>query len=233
MNSTTATPTTAKASMSSSAEEWQVIVLIIIIWALGAILQGGYATRSRMIYIIKLILLWLLQPFTLVVTIWAAVNHGSSKTDAVFIISVIFAVLTFCTWLKYWYDSIRLVMKTHSAWSFSPESRLLAGIMDPMGNWRCIPIDHMAPVESPVVKHGKLKLHGQELATGVSVTSPPKGLMVVSPSDTFHYTLKKTIESTDDRDLAVLIYQGDRASNAGLHSISTSSSGNARLYKYV
>ncbi|AFD29203.1 membrane protein [White-eye coronavirus HKU16] len=217
----------------SDAQEWQVIVFIIIIWALGVILQGGYATRTRIIYIIKLILLWLLQPFTLVVTIWAAVDNGSNKTGAVFIISVIFAVLTFLSWLRYWYDSIRLVVKTHSAWSFSPESRLLAGIMDPLGNWRCIPIDHMAPILAPVVKHGKLKLHGQELATGVPVTSPPKGMIVVSPSDTFHYTLKKTIESTDDRDLAVLIYQGDRASNAGLHSITTSGSGNARLYKYI
>lgn len=217
----------------SDAEEWQLIVFIVIIWALGVILQGGYATRNRIIYILKLILLWLLQPFTLVVTIWAAVDKGSQPTSAVFIIAVIFSVLTFISWLRYWYDSIRLVMKTHSAWSFSPENRLLAGIMDPLGNWRCIPIDHMAPILAPVVKHGKLKLHGQELASAVPVTSPPKGMIVVSPSDTFHYTLKKTIESTDDRDLAVLIYQGDRASNAGLHSITTSGSGNSRLYKYI
>ncbi|ACJ12055.1 membrane protein [Thrush coronavirus HKU12-600] len=216
----------------SDAQEWQVIVFIIIIWALGVILQGGYATRARLIYIIKLILLWLLQPFTLVVTIWSAVDNGNNKTGAVFIISIIFAVLTFLSWLRYWYDSIRLVIKTHSAWSFSPESRLLAGINDPMGNWRCIPIDHMAPILAPVVKHGKLKLHGQELASGVTVSSVPKSMIVVSPSDTFHYTLKKTID-TDERDFAVLIYQGDRVSNAGLHSITTSDSGNARLYKYL
>ncbi|ACJ12064.1 membrane protein [Munia coronavirus HKU13-3514] len=217
----------------SDANEWQIIVFIILIWALGVILQGGYATRNRIIYIIKLILLWLLQPFTLVVTIWTAVENGSKPGGAVFIIAIVFAILTLLSWLRYVYDSIRLVLKTHSAWSFSPESRLLAGIMDSMGNWRCIPIDHMAPILTPVLKHGRLKLHGQQLATGLSVTSPPKSMVVVTPSDTFHYTLRKTIESTDDRDLAVLIYQGDRSSNAALHTITTSNSGNARIYNYL
>ncbi|QSE37599.1 M [Deltacoronavirus HNU2] len=218
--------------MSMDAEEWQIIVFIVIVWALGVILQGGYATRNRMIYVIKLILLWLLQPFTLVVTIWAAVEHGVEK-DALFIVSIIFAVLTFISWARYWYDSIRLLMKTRSAWALSPESRLLAGIMDPMGGWRCIPIDHMAPILTPVVKHGRLKLHGQELANGVSVRSPPQDMVIVSPSDTFHYTFKKQVESNNDPEFAVLIYQGDRASNAGLHTITTSKAGDARLYKYM
>nr|QLI47733.1 MAG: M protein [Deltacoronavirus sp.] len=209
----------------SDAEEWQLIVFIILIWALGVILQGGYATRNRIIYIIKLVLRRL--------PIWTAVDKGSEPGSAVFIIAIVFAVLTFVSWLRYVYDSIRLVLKTHSAWSFSPESRLLAGIMDNMGNWRCIPIDHMAPILTPVLKHGKLKLHGQQLATGISVTSPPKSMVVVTPSDTFHYSLKKTIESSDDRDLAVLIYQGDRSSNSALHSITTSNSGNARIYNYL
>nr|QXV26938.1 membrane protein [Porcine deltacoronavirus] len=216
----------------SDAEEWQIIVFIAIIWALGVILQGGYATRNRVIYVIKLILLWLLQPFTLVVTIWTA-GDRSSKKDAVFIVSIIFAVLTFISWVKYWYDSIRLLMKTRSAWALSPESRLLAGIMDPMGTWRCIPIDHMAPILTPVVKHGKLKLHGQELANGISVRNPPQDMVIVSPSDTFHYTFKKPVESNSDPEFAVLIYQGDRASNAGLHTITTSKAGDARLYKYM
>ncbi|AFD29211.1 membrane protein [Sparrow coronavirus HKU17] len=216
----------------SESEEWQIIVFIAIIWALGVILQGGYATRNRMIYVLKLILLWLLQPFTLVVTVWAAVDHANKK-DAVFIVSIIFAVLTFISWAKYWFDSIRLLMKTRSAWALSPESRLLAGIMDPMGNWRCIPIDHMAPILTPVVKHGKLKLHGQELASGISAKSPPQDMVIVSPSDTFHYTFKKPVESNSDPEFAVLIYQGDRASNAGLHTITTSKPGDALLYKYM
>ncbi|AXP20283.1 membrane protein [Quail deltacoronavirus] len=216
----------------SDADEWQIIVFIVIIWALGVILQGGYATRNRMIYVIKLILLWLLQPLTLLVTIWTAVENGNQK-GAVFIVSIIFAVLTFLSWAKYWYDSIRLLTKTRSAWALSPESRLLAGIMDPMGTWRCIPIDHMAPILTPVVKHGRLKLHGQELANGISAKNPPQDMVIVSPSDTFHYSFKKSVESNNDPEFAVLIYQGNRASNAGLHTITTPKGSDALLYKYM
>uniref|UniRef100_A0AB39AG28 Membrane protein n=1 Tax=Bird deltacoronavirus CalidrisCN24 TaxID=3237949 RepID=A0AB39AG28_9NIDO len=217
----------------SDTQEWQIIVFIILIWALGIILQGGYATRFRIIYVIKLVILWLLQPFTLVVTIWTAVDTAGTPTSATFIIAVVFAVLTAISWLRYAYDSIRLVMKTHSAWSFSPESRIIAGIVDGMGNGRCVPLDYMAPILAPVIKHGKLKLHGQELAAGLSVGTVPKDMAVFTPSDTFHYRLWKTIESTSDSNVAVLIYQSDRASNAGLHTITTSGSGNARLYKYM
>nr|QLI47718.1 MAG: M protein [Deltacoronavirus sp.]QLI47723.1 MAG: M protein [Deltacoronavirus sp.] len=216
----------------SDAQEWQLIVFIIIIWALGVILQGGYATRNRIIYIIKLILLWLLQPFTLVVTIWTAVDKRHEPSSAVFIIAIVFAVLTFLFWLRYVYDSIRLVLKTHSAWSFSPESRLLAGVMDNMGNWRCIPIDHTSPILTLTLKEAKLKLHGQQIAAGISVNSPPKSVLVVSPSDTLHYSLKKTIES-NDRDFAVFIYQWDQSSNSALHSVTTSDSDKNRLHKYL
>ncbi|AFD29246.1 membrane protein [Common moorhen coronavirus HKU21] len=253
-------------------EEWSLIIFISIIWALSSILQGGYATRYRFVYVIKLVLLWLLQPLTLGFSIYAAVyfampatylkltgestdyinqtnahyqrNYHTSKlysrkgldnseTIAQFTLAILFAVLTFVSWCKYMYDSIRLALKTKSAWSFSPETRLIAGIVDMMGNGRCVPLDYMTPILAPVIKHGTLKLHGQKLASGLSVKTVPKHMAVFTPSDTFHYVLRKTIESTEDDNIAVLIYQSDRASNAGLHTITTSGSGNSRLYKYM
>uniref|UniRef100_A0AB39AG56 Membrane protein n=1 Tax=Bird deltacoronavirus AnasCN24 TaxID=3237947 RepID=A0AB39AG56_9NIDO len=214
----------------SEANEWQIIVFIVIIWALGLILQGGYATRFRFVYIIKLILLWILQPFTLVVTIWTAVENGSHPASALFIVPVVFAILTFVSWIRYLYDSIRLVIKTKSPWSFSPESRLLACMHDGTGNMRTVPIDYLPTALCPVLVRGKFMLHGQVMATQMSLSQAPKVLYVATPSHTYHYALRKTFQDPELSDTATYIYLVEKISKADLHSVSTGS--NAALYKH-
>uniref|UniRef100_A0AB39AFN7 Membrane protein n=1 Tax=Bird deltacoronavirus HKU19 TaxID=3237952 RepID=A0AB39AFN7_9NIDO len=215
----------------SEAVEWQLIVFIILIWALGFILQGGYAARHKVIYVIKLILLWLLQPFTLVVTIWTAVDKGDTPSSAVFIIAIIFAILTLVIWLKYWYDSIRLVIKTKSGWSFSPETRLLVCAIDGMGNVKCAPVDHLPTALTPVLVMGRFMLNGQLLMAQQTVQTAPRALYVMTPSQTYHFTLKKTFQDPDFKDTATFCYLVDRISKADLQSVTTGS--NYALYKHL
>lgn len=215
----------------SDVEEWQLIVFIIIIWTLGFILQTGYASRYRFVYVLKLILLWLLQPFTLVVTIWTAVNNGQTPSSATFIIAIIFTLLTFITWVKYWYDSIRLVIKTKSGWAFSPETRLLVCATDGMGNVKCAPVDYLPTALSPVLVMGRFMLNGQLLMAQQTVNSVPRTLYVMTPSQTYHYTLKKTFQDTDFKETATFCYLVDRISKADLQSVTTGN--NYALYKHL
>uniref|UniRef100_A0AB39AGH8 Membrane protein n=1 Tax=Bird deltacoronavirus HKU20 TaxID=3237953 RepID=A0AB39AGH8_9NIDO len=213
----------------SDYSEWQLIVFIVIIWALGIILQGGYATRFRFTYILKLILLWVLQPFTLVVTIWTAVDKGSEPTSALFIIAVIFSVLTFVSWAKYWYDSIRLAIKTKSAWALSPESRLLACMLDNSGIMHAVPLDYLPTALCPVLVRGKFMLHGQCVAKQMTLSSVPRTFYVATPSHTYHYSLRKTFQDPELPDTATYIYLVEKISKADLSSVTTGN--NAAFYK--
>nr|WCC63160.1 membrane protein [Bat Coronavirus MpYN20]WCC63793.1 membrane protein [Bat Coronavirus MsYN20] len=189
-DSTTASPTTPTGN-SIPVEEvvehlrnwnfsWNVILTVFLV-----VLQYGNFKYSKLLYGLKMAILWLLWPLVLALSIfdaWASFDVNWTY----FAFSIVMACITFVLWIMYFINSFRLYRRTQSFWAFNPETDAIITI-SVFGKVVAIPVITPPTGITLTVLSGKLLVEGIPIANGVSVTQLPSYVTVAKANTTIIY----------------------------------------------
>lgn len=102
-------------------KDWNFAVAALLLF-ITALLQWGYPSRSKFIWLLKMFVLWLLWPLSIAASVFA-ILHPINTVSYGFAIA--FACISGMMWVSYFVTSLRLLCRTRSLWSFVPESDML------------------------------------------------------------------------------------------------------------
>nr|UYF12128.1 membrane protein [Porcine epidemic diarrhea virus] len=159
---------------------WNIILTILLV-----VLQYGHYKYSAFLYGVKMAILWILWPLALALSLFDA--WASFHVNWVFFaFSILMACVTTMLWIMYFVNSIRLWRRTHSWWSFNPETVALL-TTSVMGRQVCIPVLG-APTGVTLTRlSGTLLVEGYKVATGVQVSQLPNFVTVAKATTTIVY----------------------------------------------
>ncbi|QDF43802.1 matrix protein [Coronavirus BtSk-AlphaCoV/GX2018C] len=159
---------------------WNIILTILLV-----VLQYGHYKYSRVLYGLKMAILWLLWPLVLALSIfdaWASFNVNW----VFFAFSILMACVTAVLWIMYFVNSIRLWRRTHSWWSYNPETDSILSV-SVLGRHVCLPILGAPTGVTLTLLNGTLLVEGYQVATGVQVNNLPGYVTVAKASTTIVY----------------------------------------------
>nr|Q0ZME4.1 RecName: Full=Membrane protein; Short=M protein; AltName: Full=E1 glycoprotein; AltName: Full=Matrix glycoprotein; AltName: Full=Membrane glycoprotein [Human coronavirus HKU1 (isolate N5)]ABC70722.1 membrane glycoprotein [Human coronavirus HKU1]ABD75508.1 membrane glycoprotein [Human coronavirus HKU1]ABD75516.1 membrane glycoprotein [Human coronavirus HKU1]ABD75524.1 membrane glycoprotein [Human coronavirus HKU1]ABD75628.1 membrane glycoprotein [Human coronavirus HKU1] len=149
-------------------KEWN-FSLGVILLLITIILQFGYTSRSMFVYLIKMIILWLMWPLTIILTIF---NCFYALNNVFLGLSILFTIISIVIWILYFVNSIRLFIRTGSWWSFNPETNNLMCI-DMKGKMYVRPVIEDYHTLTATVIRGHLYIQGVKLGTGYTLADLP------------------------------------------------------------
>lgn len=158
-------------------KEWNFSLGIILLF-ITIILQFGYTSRSMFIYVVKMIILWLMWPLTIVLCIF---NCVYALNNVYLGFSIVFTIVSIVMWIMYFVNSIRLFIRTGSWWSFNPETNNLMCI-DMKGTVYVRPIIEDYHTLTATIIRGHLYMQGVKLGTGFSLSDLPAYVTVAKVS---------------------------------------------------
>ncbi|QGX41954.1 membrane protein [alphacoronavirus sp. WA3607] len=159
---------------------WNVILTIFLI-----VLQYGQYKYSKVLYGLKMLVLWLLWPLVLALSIfdsWA--SFGVNWTFFAF--SILMSCITLLLWIMYFVNSFRLYRRTQTFWAFNPETDAIISL-SVFGRNVSIPIITAPTGITLTVLSGTLLVEGIKVATGVLVNQLPSYVTVAKPGTTIVY----------------------------------------------
>nr|WCZ55895.1 MAG: M [Miniopterus bat coronavirus HKU8] [Miniopterus bat coronavirus HKU8] len=159
---------------------WNVILTIFLV-----VLQYGQFKYSKLLYGLKMLILWLLWPLVLALSIfdaWASFDVNWTY----FAFSIVMACITLVLWIMYFINSFRLYRRTQSFWAFNPETDAIVTI-SVFGKVVAIPVIQPPTGITLTVLSGKLLVEGIPVANGVSVTQLPSYVTVAKANTTIIY----------------------------------------------
>lgn len=175
LNNMSSTDTTPAPSYTWTADEaikflkeWNFSLGIILLF-ITIILQFGYTSRSMFVYVIKMFILWLMWPLTIILTIFNCVYALNSVYLG---FSIFFVIVSIIMWIVYFVNSIRLFIRTGSWWSFNPETNNLMCV-DMKGKMYVRPIIEDYHTLTCTIIRGHLYIQGIKLGTGYSLSDLP------------------------------------------------------------
>uniref|UniRef100_A0AB39ACP6 Membrane protein n=1 Tax=Bird gammacoronavirus AnasCN24 TaxID=3237959 RepID=A0AB39ACP6_9GAMC len=188
---------------------------------MSMILQYGYATRSRFMYVIKMIVLWLFCPLNIAVGVISCIYPVGTGGFAAAIVLTIFACLSF---VGYWIQSIRLFKRCRSFWAFNPESDAVGSISLTTGQTCTFSIESVPMVLSPIIKAGVLYCEGQWLAK-CTPSEVPQHIYVCTPDRRNVY--KRVAAYSGDnkankKSFATFVFTKESVDSGDLDSVATS-----------
>uniref|UniRef100_A0AB39ACS3 Membrane protein n=1 Tax=Bird gammacoronavirus AnasCN24 TaxID=3237959 RepID=A0AB39ACS3_9GAMC len=188
---------------------------------MSMILQYGYATRSRFMYVIKMIVLWLFWPLNIAVGVISCIYPVGTGGFAAAIVLTIFACLSF---VGYWIQSIRLFKRCRSFWAFNPESDAVGSISLTTGQTCTFSIESVPMVLSPIIKAGVLYCEGQWLAK-CTPSEVPQHIYVCTPDRRNVY--KRVAAYSGDnkankKSFATFVFTKESVDSGDLDSVATS-----------
>lgn len=159
---------------------WNVILTVLLV-----VLQYGNFKYSRVLYGLKMLVLWVLWPTVLALSIFNAwadfnVNWG------MFSLSIIMACATFVLWIMYFVNSFKLYRRTQTFWAFNPETDAII-TLNVFGRTVAIPVITAPTGITLTVLNGQLLVEGYKVANGVQVGQLPSYVTVAKPSTTIIY----------------------------------------------
>nr|WCZ56017.1 MAG: M [Pika coronavirus] [Pika coronavirus]WCZ56027.1 MAG: M [Pika coronavirus] [Pika coronavirus] len=164
-------------------KEWNFSLGIILLF-ITIILQFGYVSRSMFVYVVKMFILWLMWPLTIILCIFNCVY----AINGVYLgFSIVFTVVSIICWIVYFVNSIRLFIRTGSWWSFNPETNSLMCV-DMKGKMYVRPIVSDYHTLTATIVRGHLHVEGIKLGTGYSLGDLPKYITVAKVSHLCTYT---------------------------------------------
>nr|ADX59491.1 membrane protein [Miniopterus bat coronavirus/Kenya/KY33/2006] len=195
-NTSTTAPTTAAATGTTAGNgipveevvehlrnwnfSWNVILTLFLI-----VLQYGQFKYSKVLYGLKMAILWLLWPLVLALSIFDAwANFGDNWV--MFAFSIVMACTTLVMWLMYFINSFRLYRRTQSFWAFNPETDAIITV-SVLGRTVAIPVLTPPTGITLTVLSGKLLVEGIPVANGVTVHSLPNFVTVAKATTTIIY----------------------------------------------
>nr|WCC61731.1 membrane protein [Bat Coronavirus HlYN20] len=159
---------------------WNVILTVFLI-----VLQYGQYKYSRLLYVIKMLILWLLWPCVLALSIfdsWASFNVNWGF----FAFSILMACITLVLWIMYFVNSFRLYRRTQTFWAFNPETDAIL-TLSVFGRQVSFPIIVAPTGITLTVLSGTLLVEGIKVATGVQVNQLPTYVTVAKANTTIVY----------------------------------------------
>ncbi|UVF62115.1 MAG: membrane protein [Bat faecal coronavirus] len=116
--------TTKEEDLVKALRDWNFAVAAVLLFV-TALLQWGYPSRNRAVWLLKMFVLWLLWPFSIAASVFAILHPVN---NAAYGFAIAFACIAGVMWLAYFITSFRLLCRTRSLWSFVPESDMLLNI---------------------------------------------------------------------------------------------------------
>ncbi|QHA24727.1 membrane protein [Hipposideros pomona bat coronavirus CHB25] len=159
---------------------WNVILTVFLV-----VLQYGQYKYSRLLYGIKMLILWLLWPCVLALSIfdsWASFNVNWGF----FAFSILMACITLVLWIMYFVNSFRLYRRTQTFWAFNPETDAIL-TLSVFGRQVSFPIIVAPTGITLTVLSGTLLVEGIKVATGVQVNQLPTYVTVAKANTTIVY----------------------------------------------
>lgn len=181
-------------------KEWNFSLGIILLF-ITVILQFGYTSRSMFVYVIKMILLWLMWPITIILTIFNCVYALNNVYRG---FSIVFTIVAIFMWIVYFVNSIRLFIRTGSWWSFNPETNNLMCI-DMKGRMYVRPIIEDYHTLTVTIIRGQLYMQGIKLGTGYSLSDLPAYVTVAKVSHLLTYKRGFLDKISDTSGFAVFV----------------------------
>ncbi|QZL09686.1 M [plateatu pika coronavirus P83] len=158
----------------------------VILTAFVAVLQYGNLKYSMILYILKMIIMWLLWPVVIALTIFDAVETFRNERYVMFGFSIALGVITLILWVMYFFNSFRLYRRTSSWWSFNPETNAII-CLSVMGRNLTLPTPVCPTGITLTLLSGVLFVEGQRAASGVNIDNLPTYVTVAKPSVTIVY----------------------------------------------
>nr|WCC63275.1 membrane protein [Bat Coronavirus MsYN20] len=160
--------------------KWNVILTIFLI-----VLPYGQFKYSKLLYGLKMLILWLLWPLVLALSIFDAwASFGVNWTFFAF--SIVMACTTLMLWIMYFVNSFRLYRRCQSFWAFNPETDAVI-TLSVFGKIVAIPVMTPPTGITLTILSGKLLVEGIPVANGVSVTQLPSYVTVAKATTTIIY----------------------------------------------
>nr|WCC61749.1 membrane protein [Bat Coronavirus HlGD19] len=159
---------------------WNVILTVFLV-----VLQYGQYKYSRLLYGVKMLILWLLWPCVLALSIfdsWASFNVNWGF----FAFSILMACITLVLWIMYFVNSFRLYRRTQTFWAFNPETDAIL-TLSVFGRQVSFPIIVAPTGITLTVLSGTLLVEGIKVATGVQVNQLPTYVTVAKANTTIVY----------------------------------------------
>ncbi|QTF66159.1 membrane protein [Betacoronavirus 1] len=203
-------------------KEWN-FSLGIILLVVTIILQFGYTSRSMFVYVIKMIILWLMWPLTIIVCVFNCVYALNSVYLG---FSIVFTILSVIMWIMYFVNSIRLFIRTGSWWSFNPETNNLMCI-DMKGTMYVRPVIEDYHTLTATIIRGHLFIQGVKLGIGYSLSDLPAYVTVAKVQHLCTY--KRAFLDKIDATSGFAVYVKSKVGNYRLPSNKTSGMDTALL----
>nr|WCZ55943.1 MAG: M [Rhinolophus bat coronavirus HKU32] [Rhinolophus bat coronavirus HKU32] len=159
---------------------WNIILTIFLV-----VLQYGQYKYSKILYGLKMAILWLLWPLVVALSIfdsWA--NWGVNWTFFAF--SILMSCISLILWIMYFVNSFRLYRRTQTFWAFNPETDAII-TLSVFGRQVSIPTIVAPTGITLTVLSGTLLVEGIKVATGVQVDQLPVYITVAKPNTTIIY----------------------------------------------
>nr|QDQ69138.1 membrane protein [Infectious bronchitis virus] len=203
-------------------KEYNLFVTAFLL-VLTILLQYGYATRNKVIYILKMIVLWCFWPLNIAVGVISCIYPPNTGGLVAAIILTVFACLSF---IGYWIQSIRLFKRCRSWWSFNPESNAVGSILLTNGQQCNFAIESVPMVLAPIIKNGALYCEGQWLAK-CEPDHLPKDIFVCTPDRRNIYRMVQKYtgdQSGNKKRFATFVYAKQSVDTGELESVATAGS---------
>nr|ABF61483.1 membrane protein [Infectious bronchitis virus]APP92724.1 membrane glycoprotein [Infectious bronchitis virus] len=185
------------------------------------ILQYGYSTRVRLVYIVKIFFMWLFWPLSIAAGVISCVYRPNMGGLVAAIILTILSILTFT---GYWIQSLRLFKRCRSFWALNPESNCVGTITLKNGKVCHFSVETVPMVLAPIIKAGNLYCEGQWL-TKCTTTDVPQYMYVCTPDkrNVFKKVQAFTGDSKlDKKQFATFIFVKESIDSGDLETVATS-----------
>ncbi|APD51478.1 M protein [NL63-related bat coronavirus] len=159
---------------------WNLVLTVFLV-----VLQYGHFQYSKLLYALKMLVLWLLWPMVLALSIfdcWA--NFG--KDWVFFAFSLLMTIITLCLWIMYFVNSFKLYRRVKTFWAFNPETNAIISLQV-YGHNYVQPVMTAPTGVTLTLLSGVLLIEGHKVAIRVQVGQLPKYLIVATPRTTIIY----------------------------------------------
>nr|WCC62295.1 membrane protein [Bat Coronavirus PaGX17]WCC62301.1 membrane protein [Bat Coronavirus PaGX19]WCC62307.1 membrane protein [Bat Coronavirus PaGZ19]WCC62319.1 membrane protein [Bat Coronavirus PaGX17]WCC62325.1 membrane protein [Bat Coronavirus PaGX17] len=159
---------------------WNVILTIFLV-----VFQYGNFKYSRLLYGLKMLVLWILWPTVFALSVFDAYVTFNVNW-VMFAFSILMACITLVLWVMYFVNSFRLYRRTQSFWAFNPETDAII-TLNVFGRTVAIPVIVAPTGITLTVLNGQLLAEGYKVANGVQVGQLPSYVSVAKPTTTIVY----------------------------------------------
>lgn len=159
---------------------WNVILTTLLV-----VMQYGNFKYSKLLYGLKMLILWILWPTVLALSIFDAYANFQISWGK-FAFSIIMACVTLVLWITYFVNSFKLYRRTQTFWAFNPETDAII-TLNVFGRTVAVPVIVAPTGITLTVLNGRLLVEGHKVANGVQVNQLPSYVSVAKPSTTIVY----------------------------------------------